>query len=117
MAFGDGNSQNALEDNSTTYEDSFNDGLLGRRTRYNTRYEDSYNSRYEDNDTDDHHASRTRSTAATRTTTRRAGTGPSESSYETSSTYEDNDSFQAELDLESNEVDVWGEDNDVELDS
>ena len=53
MAFGDGNSQNALEDNSTNYEDSFNEDYSVEDS-YNTRYEDSYNSHYEDNDTDDH---------------------------------------------------------------
>ena len=113
MAFGDGNSQNALEDNSTTYEASFNEDYSVEDS-YNTHVEDSYNSHYEDNDTEttsveDSFNSRYEDNDS------ESWNWSEESSYESS--YEDNDSFQAELDLESNDVDVWGEDNDVALDS
>ena len=113
MAFGDGNSQNAIEDNSVNYEDSFNEDYSVEDS-FNTRYEDSFNSHEQDNDTDtttyedsfnSHYEDNDSET----------WNWMSEESYESS--YQDNDTYQADLDLEENQVDVWGEDNDVELDA
>ena len=50
FVFGDRNSANALEDNSTNIEDSFNtDNSID--DSFNKSYEDSFNKSYEDNDT------------------------------------------------------------------
>jgi hypothetical protein len=50
LAVGDGNRQTALEDNSTTVEDSFNHSTDVRGS-FNTLLEDSFNTFVEDNDT------------------------------------------------------------------
>ena len=77
LAIGDENRQNALEDNSTNFEDSFN-----------TRTEDNDTTRW---DWDSHD--------------------------ETTSTFEDNDSFEANLEVTEQQAEVFGEDNDLELEA
>ena len=113
LAFGDGNHQNAIEDNSVNYEDSFNEDHSVEDS-YNTAYEDSYNTVSEDNDTTTTEVedSFNSSYEDNDTTT---WDWSSESSYE--SAYEDSDTYQAELEVEENDVDIWGDDNEVELDA
>jgi hypothetical protein len=113
MAFGDGNSQNAIEDGSTNYENSFNEDYSVEDS-FNTRYEDSFNTHDEDNDTDStsYHDSFNSEYQDDDSDT---WNWTSEESYE--STYTDNDTYEADLDIEENQVDVWGQDNDVELDA
>jgi hypothetical protein len=113
LAFGDGNHQNALEDNSTTYEDSFNEDH-SIEDSYNTAYDDSFNTVSEDNDTtsieyDDSFNSHYEDNDTS------SYDWASESSYESS--YEDNDSYQADVDMDDNAVDIWGDENDVDLDA
>jgi hypothetical protein len=113
LAVGDGNHQNALEDNSTNYEDSFNtDNSMS--DSFNERYEDSFNETYEDNDSsstsiDDSFNQRYEDNDTSR--------WDWDSHDETSSTYEDNDSYKAELELEEQHVDVWGDENEVDVDA
>jgi hypothetical protein len=98
LAIGDENRQSALEDNSTTVEDSYNtDNSIS--DSYNEKYEDSFNETWEDNDT---------------TTTESYDW---DSHDETTSTYEDNDTYKAELDLSEQHADVWGDDNDLDLEA
>ena len=114
LAIGDGNRQSALEDNTTTYEDSYNtdnstDGLLQQPYR-GLLQRDLRGQR--------HHRrprSRTPTTRSTRTTTPTSWDWDSHD--ETTSTYEDNDTYKAELDLSEQHVDVWGDDNDVDLEA
>jgi hypothetical protein len=113
LAVGDENRQSALEDNSTNYDESFNTDN-STSDSYNERYEDSFNEVYEDNDTsstsvDDSFNSRYEDNDTTK--------WDWDSHDEYSSTYEDNDSYKAELEYEQQEVDVWGDDNEVEVDA
>ncbi|MDH5238913.1 MAG: hypothetical protein OEW85_14985, partial [Acidimicrobiia bacterium] len=112
LAFGDGNRQNALEDNSTNIEDSFNtDNSI--EDSFNTAVVDSGNFISEDNDT-------------TTTSIEDSGNFISEDndtyetsvdlSYEDNSSYQDNDTWTTEVDLDLDHVDVWGDDNELDLD-
>ena len=113
LAVGDGNHQQAIEDNSTSYEDSFNYDASTDGS-YNTLVEDSFNERYEDNDTTETswHDSYNERYEDNDTTT----WDWSSEEHETSS-YEDNDTYSLAAEVEENEVDVWGDDNEVELDA
>ena len=113
MAFGDGNHQQAVEDNSTTYEDSFNYDASTDGS-YNTLVEDSFNEHYEDNDTTETswHDSFNESYDDSDTTT-----WDWSSEEHESSSYQDDDTYTLAAEVEDNEVDVWGDDNDVALDS
>jgi hypothetical protein len=113
FAVGDANRQNALEDNSSTVEDSYNQDH-SIEDSYNTSYQDSYNTLSEDNDS---HTSTVEDSYNTLHEDNDTTTWDwaSESSYESHS--EDNDTFEASLDLEHTELDLWGDDNDIELDA
>jgi len=112
LAFGDGNRQNALEDNSTNVEDSFNTDNSVEGSG-NTLIDDSFNTLVEDNDTT------TTTVDDSFNTVHEDNDSVSfdwQSHYEDNSSYQDNDSWEAKLDLESHHVDVWGDDNEIDLD-
>jgi hypothetical protein len=113
LAIGDENRQSAIEDNSTTYEDSYNtDNSMS--DSYNERYEDSYNETYEDNDST---STSVEDSFNQRYEDNDTSSWDWDSHNESTSTYEDNDSYKAELDYEEQHVDVWGDDNEVELEA
>jgi len=113
LAFGDDNHQNAIQDESVNYEDSFNEDHSVEDS-YNTAYEDSYNTVEQDNDTTttSYDESFNSHSSDDDTTT---WDWSSESTYE--SAYDDSDTYQAEVEVEESDVDIWGDDNDVELDA
>ena len=113
FVFGNGNDANALQDNSTTIEDSFNtDNSV--EDSFNSSIEDSGNTLIEDNDTttlsvDDSFNTVTEDNDTT--------TFDIEESFEDNSVFEDNDSFSASLKAEITEVDLEDSDfNDLDLD-
>jgi hypothetical protein len=112
FVFGNNNDANALEDNSTTVEDSFNTDN-STEDSFNTAIDDSFNTREIDTDVtevnvDDSFNETTEDNDLTRL--------DFESSFEDNSVTEDNDSFEAALDVEATEVDVAGDDNDLDID-
>ena len=111
LAVGDENRQNALEDNSTNYEDSFNtDNSISDSG--NTSFEDSFNTLVEDNDTETTTVDDSFNEHVEDNDTARWDW---DSHDETTSTYEDNDSYKAELEIDEQHAEVWGDDNEVDL--
>ncbi len=112
FVFGNGNDANALEDNSTTLEDSFNtDNSV--EDSFNTSIEDSGNLLHQDNDITevsvDDSFNETFEDNDTETFDLAA-------SFEDNSVEEDNDSFVAEADLDVAEVDLLdATDNDIAI--
>jgi hypothetical protein len=113
LAVGDENRQTALEDNSTTFEDSFNtDNSV--EDSFNTSIDDSFNRVIEDNDThvvevDDSFNSLVEDNDTT--------SFELSESYEDNSHYSDDDSWTSRFELDHDHVDIWGDRNDVDLDA
>lgn len=112
FVFGDRNSANALEDNSTNIEDSFNtDNSV--EDSFNTKVEDSFNTKVEDNDTQSTTLQDSFNTDIEDNDTQLTTL---EYTYEDNSRYEDNDSWKAELDFSKVDVDLHHADgNDLDL--
>jgi hypothetical protein len=119
LAIGDDNHQQALQDNSTTVSDSFNtDNSVD--DSFNTDFEDSFNTEttvadsfntderfhVEDNDDYSQHDS---------------GNSTYEETYESNLDYEDNDVERYSTEEHHTDIDqhtdVWGDDNDLDLDA
>ena len=113
LDIGDENRQNALEDNSTNYEDSFNtDNSVS--DSFNTRYDDSFNTVVEDNDTETTSVDDSFNQSLEDNDTTRWDW---DSHDETTSTYEDNDSYESKIESTEQRADVWGEDNEVDIEA
>ena len=112
FVFGNGNDANALQDNSTTIEDSFNtDNSV--EDSFNTSIEDSGNFFSQDNDTtelsvDDSFNTEVEDNDVT--------TFDFEQTFEDNSQVFDNDSFQAELEIDAADVELLdATDNDIDI--
>ena len=112
FVFGNGNDANALQDNSTTIEDSFNtDNSV--EDSFNSTVEDSFNTLTEDNDTTELSVDDSFNTV---TEDNDITSFDLESTFEDNSIFEDNDSFAASLDVETTEVDLLdSDDNDIDV--
>jgi hypothetical protein len=112
FAFGDGNRQNALEDNSVHYEDSFNtDNSI--EDSFNTSYRDSFNTFTQDNDT---YETSVRDSFNTHVEDNDDYAYDWKSSYTDNSTYDAHSSWTSEWTKQVADVDIWGDRNAVDLD-
>ncbi len=113
VAVGEDNRQQAIEDKSTTIEDSFNaaysvEGSYNEATRTDTDVS------YEDNDTTEYVVEGSFNLAAEDNDVM---TAELQFSQEDSSSYSDNDSWHEELDIEAQMADIYGDGNEVDLDA
>ncbi|MFN0029450.1 MAG: hypothetical protein ACKV2O_20030 [Acidimicrobiales bacterium] len=110
---GDNNRSNALEDNSTNIDDSFNtDNSI--EDSFNTDFRDSFNTRVTDTDVTETHLIDSFNTTTEDNDLTKLDF---ESNFEDNSVFEDNDQFSAELDVEKTDVDISGDDNEVDVDT
>ena len=109
LAFGDRNSQNALEDNSTTIEDSFNTDN-STNDSFNERFEDSFNTSVEDNDS---FSERVQDSFNTHVEDNDTSNWDWDQRSESHQSIEDNDSFEQHVELQDSDDDSWGEDADA----
>ena len=109
LAFGDRNSQNALEDNSTTIEDSFNTDN-STNDSFNERFEDSFNTSVEDNDTS---LTEVRDSFNAEIEDNDTSNWDWDQRSESHQSIEDNDSFEQHVELQDSDDDSWGEDADA----
>jgi hypothetical protein len=113
FALGDGNHQQALEDNSTEINDSFNtDNSV--EDSFNTSYQDSFNSTFEDNDSS---TTLVEDSFNSEYEDNDSFSETFQSSWDDHSVVEDNDTWMTEIDNDVEVAEVWGEGNDVELDA
>lgn len=98
FALGDGNHQSALQDNSTTVEDSFNtDNSID--DSFNSRFDDSFNSETIDTDVTETHFDDSFNNVSEDNDLTKLDF---ESNFEDNSVVEDNDSFSAALETNEN---------------
>ncbi len=110
--FGNDNRAQAVQDNSTTIEDSFNTDNSVEDSG-NTLFEDSFNRSYEDNDT---HELTVQDSFNESYQDNDTTTWDWKASFEDNSTHEDNDTFSATADYKDVDLDVWhGMDNDIAI--
>ena len=113
FTLGDNNRSSALQDNSTTIEDSFNtDNSVD--DSFNTQFEDSFNSRITDTDVTETNIDDSFNTSSEDNDLTKLDF---ESNFEDNSVFQDNDTFSSELDVDQTAVDVAGNDNDLDLDN
>ncbi len=112
FVFGNGNSANALEDNSTNIEDSFNTDN-STDDSFNTSFEDSFNTKVEDNDT---HKTTVQDSGNTHVEDNDLTKFSWEETYTDNSTTEDNDTFEWDASWKELDVDLHHADNnDLDL--
>jgi hypothetical protein len=113
FVFGNNNDANALEDNSTTVEDSFNtDNSI--EDSFNTELDDSFNQSFEDNDTTELSIDDSGNVVEEDND---VSTFDAALSFEDNSVQEDNDSFALDADVDVAEVELDDADfNDLDLD-
>jgi len=113
FVFGDGNRANAIEDNSTTLEDSFNTDNSVEDSG-NLAVDDSFNTRTEDNDTFETSIDDSGNFLSEDNDTE---TFNADLSFEDNSTFEDNDEFSLAADVDVADVDLDDADgNDLDID-
>lgn len=110
VAVGEDNQQYAMEDESYNVEDSYNTSETTEDS-FNTVSQSQHTESYEDNDT---HSEKTVDSFNTDVEDNDMSLWHEESSWVDASTYEDNDSWVAETEIDVEEVDVWGDDNMVD---
>lgn len=110
VAVGEDNQQYAMEDESYNVEGSYNTSETTEDS-FNTVTQSQHTESYEDNDS---YSEKTVDSFNTDVEDNDVSLWHQESSWVDASSYEDNDSWVAETEIEVDEVDVWGDDNMVD---
>ena len=105
LAFGDGNRQSALEDNSTDIRDSFNtDNSVN--DSFNERFQDSFNTHLEDNDSS---LTEVRDSFNSSIEDNDSSRWDWDERSESHTSIEDNDTFSQHIETHDSDDDSWGE--------